>query len=99
MGCLAVFAQPPTTRTDGEQGEQQQHNGEVNGRNEAEDSEEQKASESGRYECRSCESHFCIDCDMFAHMVLHNCPGCLSRLDPGALAQSSNAGRDVEMSG
>lgn len=42
------------------------------------DSEEQKASESSRYECRVCESHFCIDCDMFCHLVLHNCPGCLS---------------------
>ncbi|OAX77175.1 hypothetical protein ACJ72_08530 [Emergomyces africanus] len=33
---------------------------------------------SGRYECRVCESHFCIDCDVFAHEVVHNCPGCQS---------------------
>ena len=36
-------------------------------------------SESGRYECESCERFFCIDCDVFAHEVVHNCPGCQSR--------------------
>ncbi|KAI1781071.1 TFIIH basal transcription factor complex, subunit SSL1 [Hypoxylon cercidicola] len=33
-------------------------------------------SESGRYACEVCDNHFCIDCDLFAHEVLHNCPGC-----------------------
>ncbi len=33
-------------------------------------------SESGRYACEVCRNHFCIDCDLFAHEVLHNCPGC-----------------------
>jgi len=37
------------------------------------------ASESSRYECTVCESHFCIDCDVFCHEVVHNCPGCQSR--------------------
>lgn len=60
---------------------------------------EQHASESARYECRSCESHFCIDCDVFCHMVLHNCPGCLSRLDPGAVAMAEEQNGDVTMSG
>lgn len=36
-------------------------------------------SESGRYECQKCGSFFCIDCDVFVHEVLHNCPGCESR--------------------
>ena len=36
-------------------------------------------SESGRYECETCERFFCIDCDVFAHEVVHNCPGCQSR--------------------
>ncbi|KAI1112754.1 Ssl1-like-domain-containing protein [Nemania sp. NC0429] len=35
-------------------------------------------SESGRYACEVCRNHFCIDCDLFAHEVLHNCPGCQS---------------------
>ncbi|PGH16558.1 hypothetical protein AJ79_01664 [Helicocarpus griseus UAMH5409] len=33
---------------------------------------------SGRYECTVCQRHFCIDCDVFAHEVVHNCPGCQS---------------------
>ena len=41
-------------------------------------------SESGRYECGTCGMFFCIDCDVFAHEVVHNCPGCLSR--EGAMA-------------
>ena len=36
-------------------------------------------SESGRYECGTCGRFFCIDCDVFAHEVVHNCPGCQSR--------------------
>ncbi|KAF8455934.1 Ssl1-like-domain-containing protein [Terfezia claveryi] len=33
---------------------------------------------SSRYACGKCRRHFCVDCDVFAHEVLHNCPGCLS---------------------
>ena len=40
-------------------------------------------SESGRYACVVCGNHFCIDCDVFAHEVLHNCPGCQSLPHPG----------------
>jgi transcription initiation factor TFIIH subunit 2 len=36
-------------------------------------------SESGRYECGTCHRFFCIDCDVFAHEIAHNCPGCQSR--------------------
>ncbi|EPE06250.1 tfiih basal transcription factor complex p47 subunit [Ophiostoma piceae UAMH 11346] len=35
-------------------------------------------SESGRYACEVCGNHFCIDCDVFTHEVIHNCPGCQS---------------------
>ncbi|KAK2749213.1 hypothetical protein FQN57_006828 [Myotisia sp. PD_48] len=35
-------------------------------------------SASSRYECNVCHNHFCIDCDVFAHEVVHNCPGCQS---------------------
>ncbi|KAJ5427735.1 hypothetical protein N7491_008177 [Penicillium cf. griseofulvum] len=34
---------------------------------------------SSRYECTACRNHFCIDCDLFAHEVVHNCPGCQSK--------------------
>lgn len=36
-------------------------------------------SESARYECETCGGFFCIDCDLFAHDFVHNCPGCQSR--------------------
>lgn len=45
-----------------------------------------RISESGRYACEVCRNHFCIDCDVFSHEVVHNCPGCQS--DTRALAQS-----------
>jgi transcription initiation factor TFIIH subunit 2 len=100
LGCQAPFPEPPT---DNRQNEEEE-NGESNGNDgavgqrlmDAEESEEQKASESSRYECRVCESHFCIDCDMFCHMVLHNCPGCLSQVNepPGA-----DTNGDVTMTG
>ncbi|WYZ37457.1 hypothetical protein EsH8_II_000963 [Colletotrichum jinshuiense] len=41
-------------------------------------SELKGVSESGRYACTVCGNHFCIDCDVYAHEVIHNCPGCQS---------------------
>ncbi|KAH0537033.1 hypothetical protein FGG08_006131 [Glutinoglossum americanum] len=37
---------------------------------------------SSRYECSVCHNHFCIDCDVWSHEVVHNCPGCLSAPPP-----------------
>ena len=59
-------------------------------------------SESGRYECPSCGMFFCIDCDVFAHEVVHNCPGCQSRdgtlMRAGSLdGERMGAGEDVLM--
>ncbi|RLP62853.1 hypothetical protein L150_01556 [Candida albicans Ca529L] len=31
---------------------------------------------SSRYRCLKCSQDFCINCDVFVHEVLHNCPGC-----------------------
>lgn len=31
---------------------------------------------SSRYRCPKCSQDFCIDCDVFIHESLHNCPGC-----------------------
>lgn len=102
-GCRVTFSIPPDKSKDKEKekdantDEQMQIDSIKRRRanEEADEAEEQKASESGRYECRACESHFCIDCDMFCHMVLHNCPGCLGRLEMGNGAE----GVDVDMSG
>ncbi|KAJ1570102.1 hypothetical protein HK096_000480 [Nowakowskiella sp. JEL0078] len=33
----------------------------------------------GTNKCPDCNNLFCIDCDIFIHDVLHNCPGCLNR--------------------
>ena len=30
------------------------------------------------YACPKCKQEFCVDCDIFIHEVLHNCPGCWS---------------------
>ncbi|XP_010257340.1 PREDICTED: general transcription factor IIH subunit 2 [Nelumbo nucifera] len=29
--------------------------------------------------CSKCNQHFCLDCDIYIHESLHNCPGCESR--------------------
>ena len=50
------------------------------------------ASESGRYECGTCGLFFCIDCDVYCHEVVHNCPGCLSR--EGELAAKAAAAEE-----
>ncbi|KAL5395487.1 hypothetical protein PMIN03_011942 [Paraphaeosphaeria minitans] len=98
LSCLTPFPEIPPGDVEGEQ----QANGDgVDGqmrslRLDEKDSDVQKASESSRYECRVCESHFCIDCDMFCHMVLHNCPGCLSKFDT---PEMQNGHGDVEMTG
>ncbi|KAI8852422.1 Ssl1-like-domain-containing protein [Chytridium lagenaria] len=34
----------------------------------------------GRFECERCGNHFCLECDLFAHEVLHNCVGCASHV-------------------
>ncbi|KAF2129124.1 hypothetical protein P153DRAFT_423497 [Dothidotthia symphoricarpi CBS 119687] len=97
VGCLNPFPEIPASS------DRREQNGETNGlakRGQENEEEDQKASESARYECRACENHFCIDCDMFAHMVLHNCPGCLGRLDAGTAQNGDGNGNgDVVMSG
>lgn len=43
---------------------------------EASETSNEKALSSSRYRCGKCHNDFCIDCDVFVHEVLHNCPGC-----------------------
>ncbi|KAF2710997.1 hypothetical protein K504DRAFT_481012 [Pleomassaria siparia CBS 279.74] len=105
ISCLSSFPEPPPVESSPADEEMQEvekvaeKSDQLAARQrkmDKEDSEEQKASESARYECRACEGHFCIDCDMFCHLVLHNCPGCLSRLNPAEMGQANG---DVEMTG
>jgi len=52
-------------------------------------------SESGRYACEVCGNHLCIDCDVFAHEVIHNCPGCQSDTR-GMIAQGTTENGHTE---
>lgn len=54
---------------------------------------------SGRYECTVCHEHFCIDCDVFAHEVVHNCPGCQSQSHVGGGAETNGEGGRGEING
>lgn len=54
------------------------------------------ASESSRYECDVCHRHFCIDCDVFCHEVVHNCPGCQST---GAVPGANTEGLKGQVDG
>ncbi|KAJ5238694.1 hypothetical protein N7468_003313 [Penicillium chermesinum] len=52
-------------------------------------------SASSRYECTACQNHFCIDCDLFAHEVVHNCPGCQSKSIPSVNEVGNPDGMDI----
>jgi transcription initiation factor TFIIH subunit 2 len=55
-------------------------------------------SESGRYACTVCGHHFCIDCDVYAHEIIHNCPGCQS--DPRVIkGQADGSGEEANGQG
>ncbi|TGZ85214.1 TFIIH basal transcription factor complex, subunit SSL1 [Ascodesmis nigricans] len=54
-------------------------------------------STSGRYRCKECGSHFCIDCDVFAHETLHNCPGCQALgKDAGGVGEADEENKGKE---
>jgi transcription initiation factor TFIIH subunit 2 len=69
-GCQFVFSSMPKWKGKGSRAGEEGKRGEGG--------EVKGMSESGRYACTVCGNHFCIDCDVFAHEVLHNCAGCQS---------------------
>lgn len=77
-GCLRPF--PAIPINDGSASSDEDDEGRVtNGVvKKAHNSKIEGASESARYECQSCHNHFCVDCDVFCHQTLFNCPGCQS---------------------
>jgi transcription initiation factor TFIIH subunit 2 len=77
-GCLRPFPEiPPMEEI--ESSDDQLPNGTTNGvSNAVRNSKIEGASESARYECQICHNHFCVDCDVFCHQTLFNCPGCQS---------------------
>lgn len=79
-GCLSAFPQVPPKQAEVDGTANGTHHGNRERKTRAEG-----ASESSRYECPVCQRHFCIDCDVFCHEVVHNCPGCQSSAHlPGA---------------
>lgn len=90
--CLTPFPPIPSAtkaaaaaaaaKKGGSNGANGERNGDSNGVQEQEKRPKQTegagASESSRYECESCGNHFCVDCDVYCHEIVHNCPGCLS---------------------
>ena len=53
-----------------------------------------------RYACPVCRKHFCIDCDLFAHEVVHNCPGCQSiRMDTSLMGETEVGQAEAEANG
>lgn len=82
FSCLSTFPPPPSR--DGDKGKEESRPA------------AKGVSESGRYSCEVCGQHFCIDCDVFAHEVIHNCPGCQSRsqvLDVGPPTEVNGNGQ------
>ncbi|KAK3672929.1 hypothetical protein LTR78_007282 [Recurvomyces mirabilis] len=80
-GCLSSFPAVP-----------KQHevaNGTEHDQGAAKTKRAEGASESSRYECEACGDHFCIDCDVFCHEVVHNCPGCQSTV-PADISEKTN---------
>lgn len=90
FSCQAAFNKPPPTaqlRLAGGKGE----GGEGDGKKRRE-AMMKAVSESGRYACEVCGEHFCIDCDVFAHEVVHNCPGCQSDTRAGRVKGKGGKG-------
>ncbi|EJP62466.1 TFIIH basal transcription factor complex p47 subunit, putative [Beauveria bassiana ARSEF 2860] len=75
FACQCPFSAPPRTVEGGVNGEKHADTQETGRRLAA-----KGVSESGRYACEVCGNHFCIDCDVYAHEVIHNCPGCQSNV-------------------
>lgn len=96
FACQCPFPAPPTTRKTIE-GASSGGGGGVNkeAAASAREGDQRPAakgvSESARYACEVCGNHFCIDCDVYAHETVHNCPGCQSNSQPPPAPQEGDA--------
>ncbi|KAA8894963.1 Ssl1-like-domain-containing protein [Sphaerosporella brunnea] len=56
---------------------------------------------SSRYKCPDCGMHFCVDCDVFCHEILYNCPGCQSLGDekPARTTRGKKRARELSEGG
>ncbi|KAI2641964.1 Ssl1-like-domain-containing protein [Xylaria nigripes] len=82
--CLTPFPEPPG------------RSGKANEKTDRPTTVAKGLSESGRYACEVCRNHFCIDCDLFAHEVLHNCPGCQSDTRHAAAQDNGTTAMEID---
>lgn len=77
-GCLKLFPKPPPDTADqnGTTADGDVIMGEADVVAVQRNALTEGSSESARYECQTCHNHFCVDCDVFCHSTLYNCPGC-----------------------
>lgn len=102
--CLDPFPPVSKARLKGKGKQQQQQQQQAQGHGVAAPApaapEVRGVSESGRYACQVCGNHFCIDCDVFAHEVIHNCPGCQSDTRAWQAAEAeAEAAAEAEVNG
>ncbi|KAK0639981.1 TFIIH basal transcription factor complex p47 subunit [Lasiodiplodia hormozganensis] len=105
--CLTPFPPVPSmSKAAAAAGKKSGANGERNGDSNGVQQEKRPkqtegagASESSRYECESCGNHFCVDCDVYCHEIVHNCPGCLSVVLPPDQAGGGKAVDGVASNG
>ncbi|OLN95379.1 TFIIH basal transcription factor complex p47 subunit [Colletotrichum chlorophyti] len=76
--CLTAFPEPPKARKKDKDKDGVPTTADPVAPTPVVPSELKGVSESGRYACTVCRNHFCIDCDVYTHEVVHNCPGCQS---------------------
>lgn len=90
--CLTPFPSVPSAAKKASTANGNQNGGvSENGHSEKRTTDGSGASESSRYECKNCRNHFCVDCDLFCHEVVHNCPGCLSQIAPDSSGNGEKA--------
>lgn len=98
--CLSSFPTPPrdAAAKSAANGAQSSSNGTAVAKHDATKPKVLKGvSESGRYACEVCGNHFCIDCDVFAHEVIHNCPGCQSDTTGAATVANGDTNGAMEI--
>lgn len=89
--CLTPFPQPPKSQQQAKAVNKALEKTAMTTANPEQAKELARISESGRYACEVCGNHFCIDCDVFAHEVVHNCPGCQSDTRPAMTITQGNS--------
>jgi transcription initiation factor TFIIH subunit 2 len=104
FACLAPFPAVPAS-SNGDAGPTDRQNMKTNGAKALASVVPHKpggASESSRYRCTTCGEHFCVDCDVFAHEISHNCAGCLCRAPEtpgGGQEEIDGDGESTEVNG